>query len=64
MTIIQFRLHKSDTFRQLAPMLVGMCFYSGIVAYLELEYWQMSERSYVKNIPLSRQQRESVEEII
>ena len=47
-----FRLHKSDTFRQLAPMLVVMCLYSGAVAYLELEYWQLSERSYVKNIPI------------
>jgi len=47
-----FRLHKSDTFRQLAPMLVVMCVYSGIVAFLELEYWQLSELSHVKNIPI------------
>ena len=47
-----FRLHKSDTFRQLAPMLVVMCIYSGVVAYLELEYWQLSDKSYVKNIPV------------
>lgn len=47
-----FRLHKSDTFRQLAPMLVVMCVYSGIVAYLELEYWQLSDKSYVRNIPV------------
>lgn len=47
-----FRLHKSDTFRTLAPMLVVISVYSGIIAYLELEYWQLSEGSYVKNIPI------------
>ena len=47
-----FRLHKSDTFRQLAPMLVLMCVYSAFIAYLELEYWQLSDKSYVKNIPI------------
>lgn len=47
-----FRLHKSDTFRLLAPMLIVMSVYSGAIAFLELEYWQLSERSYVKNIPI------------
>jgi putative membrane protein len=47
-----FRLHKSDTFRKLAPMLVLISAYSGLIGFLELEYWQLSERSYVKNIPI------------
>lgn len=47
-----FRLHKSDTVRKLAPMLAVISIYSGIIAFLELEYWQLSERSYVKNIPI------------
>ena len=47
-----FRLHKSDTFRKLAPMLVVISLYSGIVAFLELEYLQLSESSHVKNIPI------------
>ncbi|MEN9549149.1 MAG: hypothetical protein RIR12_1740 [Bacteroidota bacterium] len=45
-----FRFHKADTFRQLFPLIIGICFYSGIIAYLELEYWKLSEKSYVRNI--------------
>lgn len=33
-------------------MLIVISIYSGLVAYLELEFWQLSERSYVKNIPI------------
>lgn len=47
-----FRFHKADTFRKLGPLLIGICIYSGIIAYLELEYWQLSERNYVRNLPL------------
>jgi putative membrane protein len=47
-----FRLHKADTFRKLAPALLGMCIYSGIIAFLELEIWNLSESSHVKNIPV------------
>jgi len=47
-----FKLHKSDTFRTLSPMLVVISVYSGIVAFLEIEYWQLSDSSHVKNIPI------------
>ncbi len=47
-----FRFHKADTFRQLFPLIIGICIYSGIIAWLELEYWQLSEKSYVRNIPV------------
>lgn len=47
-----FRLHKADTFRKLAPALLGMCIYSGIIAFFELEVWNLSESSHVKNIPV------------
>lgn len=47
-----FRLHKSDTFRKLAPMMLVISAYAGLVAFLELEYWQLSESSHVKNIPI------------
>jgi len=47
-----FRFHKADTFRQLAPLIAGICIYSGLVAYLELEYWKLSEMSYVRNLPV------------
>lgn len=47
-----FRFHKADTFRQLLPLILGICMYSGIIAFLELEYWKLSENSYVRNIPV------------
>lgn len=47
-----FRFHESDTFRQLMPMMFLIGIYSGIIAYLELEYWQLSDTSHLKNIPL------------
>ncbi len=47
-----FRIHKADTVRQLLPLIIGISVYSAIIAYLELEYWQLSSSSYVKNIPV------------
>ena len=47
-----FRFHKSDTFRQLIPMMIFIGIYSGGIAYLELEYWKLSENSHVKNLTL------------
>ncbi len=47
-----FRFHKADTFRKLGPLLLGICVYSGIIAWLEIEVWELSEVSKVKNIPL------------
>ena len=47
-----FRFHKADTFRQLFPLLVGICIYSGLIAYLEMEYWKLSANHYVRNIPV------------
>jgi putative membrane protein len=31
-----FRIHKTETFRQLIPLMIGVSIYSGLVAYLEL----------------------------
>jgi ion channel-forming bestrophin family protein len=47
-----FRFHKADTFRQLFPMIIGICAYSGLIAFLELEYWKLSANSYVRNLPV------------
>src|SRR5688572_21157825 len=47
-----FRLHKSDTIRQLLPMIIAMALYSWLIAYLELEYWSISDNSYLKNLTL------------
>jgi ion channel-forming bestrophin family protein len=45
-----FRFHKADTFRQLLPLIIGICIYSAAIAYLELTYWKLSEKNYVRNI--------------
>jgi putative membrane protein len=49
-----FRFHKADTFRKLTPLMLAIAAYTGIIAFLELEYWQLSQAStnYVRNIPV------------
>ncbi len=47
-----FRFHESDTFRQLIPMMFFIGFYAYGIAYLEIEYWNLSETSHVKNLNL------------
>ena len=47
-----FRFHKSDTFRQLLPMMIFIGLYTYVVGYLEMEYWKLSENSFVKNITI------------
>ncbi len=47
-----FRFHKSDTFRQLFPMMIFIGLYSAGIGYLEIEYWKLSDDSHVKNITI------------
>ena len=47
-----FRFHKADTFRKLLPIMFAIGIYSGIVGYLEVAYWQLSDTSYIKNITI------------
>lgn len=47
-----FRFHKGDTIRRLIPLILGISAYSLLIAYLELEYWQLSDQSYVRNLSL------------
>ncbi|KGE12276.1 bestrophin family protein [Sphingobacterium deserti] len=44
--------HRSDTFRKLLPFLVLMAVYSWGIAYWELEYLKLSEKSWIKNITM------------
>ncbi|MES2487916.1 MAG: bestrophin family ion channel [Bacteroidota bacterium] len=48
-----FRFHKGDTFRKLLPIMIGIGVYAGAVAYLEIEYWKLSQSSHVKNITIT-----------
>jgi putative membrane protein len=45
-----FRFHRGDTFRKLIPVMIGIGLYSAGVAWLEIEYWQLSQGSHVKNV--------------
>lgn len=47
-----FKFHRGDTFKKLIPLMLGIGAYSGGIAYLELEYWMLSENSHVKNITI------------
>jgi len=47
-----FYLHRSDTVRKLFPYLLLTGLLSGGIAYFELEYLHLSEKSWVKNITI------------
>src|SRR5688572_8559714 len=50
-----FRFHKADTLRKLAPLIVGICLYCFLVAYLELNILKWSKNSNVSNISVMHQ---------
>jgi len=45
-----FHIHKSDTFRKLWPLMLAVAVFSGLVAFAELNFFQLSKSSYVTNI--------------
>lgn len=45
-----FRFHKADTLRELFPLLIGICIYAGLIAYVELNYLKLSDGGHIKNI--------------
>ncbi len=47
-----FRIHKSDTFRKLIPMMITIGIYSAAICYIELEYYELNDKSLVKNISM------------
>ncbi|GLB50233.1 bestrophin family protein [Neptunitalea lumnitzerae] len=47
-----FKFHKADTFRKLLSLMLVIAVYSFIVAFLEIEYWKLSDQSHVKNITI------------
>lgn len=47
-----FRFHKSDTFRQLLPLIIGISVYCFIVDYLIIDYFQLPDDSHLKNITI------------
>lgn len=44
------RFHRSDTVSKLWPLMLAIGIYSGAVGWLEVEYFQLTDSAYVKNI--------------
>lgn len=47
-----FNFHKADTVRKMFPILVGIAVYSWWVAYLEMEYFKLSQNSQLRNVSI------------
>ncbi len=47
-----FKFHKADTFRKLFPLIIGICIYAWLIAFLEIKIFRLSDTSHVKNIPV------------
>ncbi len=47
-----FGFHRADTFRKLFPLLLVIAGYSWLIAWLELEYFHLSQASHVRNLTL------------
>ena len=47
-----FKFHKSDTFRQLIPMMLLIGAYSAAVCFFEIHYFKLKDDSHVKNISI------------
>ena len=47
-----FNLHKADTVRKLFPLMILVGIYSWFIAFLEMDYFRLSEQSHLKNLSL------------
>lgn len=45
-----YHFHRSDTLRRLFPWIIAVFAYSFAIAWLEMEYWKLSENNQLKNI--------------
>lgn len=48
--LVLFKLHKADTFRKLFPLIVFLCIYTCLVAYIELRWLHLSEKDFISNV--------------
>jgi putative membrane protein len=47
-----FRAHKGDTIRTLLPLIISIAIYTGIIVFLEKDYFHLNDKSFVKNISI------------
>jgi putative membrane protein len=48
--VINFR--KADTVSRLKPLLLFIAIYSGVIAFLEIEFFNLSDHNWLRNIPM------------
>lgn len=48
-----FSLHKADTFHKLYPLMISIACYSAGIAYLEIDYFNLIEHRYIKNLTIT-----------
>ncbi|MCH5599922.1 bestrophin family protein [Niabella ginsengisoli] len=49
---ILFKITKADVLRKLWWILIVIAIYATVIAYLELSYWKLSDKSVIKNLPI------------
>jgi len=47
-----FTFHRADSFRKLFPFVLLIAAYSGVIAYFEIEYFELEENSHVRNLSI------------
>lgn len=47
---LPYHFHRSDTLRRLFPWILIVFAYSGGIAWLEIEFWRLSENHHLKNV--------------
>ncbi len=47
-----YHFHRSDTARRLFPWILAMFAYAGFVAWMEMEIWQLSDDSRLRNVTI------------
>jgi hypothetical protein len=59
-----FRFHKSDTFRQLIPLMILIGVYSGAICYFEIHYFKLKADYHRKVLELLDKSIPQIQEII
>ncbi|RYU92313.1 hypothetical protein EWM62_02430 [Mucilaginibacter terrigena] len=45
-----FRFNKADTLRELFPLMICVSVYAGVITFLLIDYWQVSETSMLRKV--------------
>jgi putative membrane protein len=48
--LLTFRFNKADTLRELFPLMLSVSVYAGVVTFLLIDYWHVSETSILRKV--------------